>query len=153
MQANYTKVFFNKNFHILITSICLILACCSLSAQQTEASSSKDLQAKITNDIEFEGENYGALISSQYIQRFGKLSVNLEQREKELSVYFDKREKLELDYQQASTSNTKKDIKQQIEDCYRIESKLHEEIKLIKRGLRLLQLNKSKSDAEKLQVL
>ena len=144
---------FNKTLHSLGASICFILLCCSLSAQQAEASSSKEIRANITNDLDLEGQNYGALISSQYIQRFGKLSVNLEQREKDLAVYFGKREKLELDYQQASSTKAKKNIKQQIEDCYRTESNLHEEIKLIKRGLRLLQMNKSKSDAEKLQAL
>ena len=137
---------------LLIAALLLLLPLASEC--QVEATTDKKINLETNSDeMEFEKADYPALIGSQYISRFSELSNKLEISEQQLESIQRQIARKRRKFEEAESKATKADIKDEIKDFQIEVDKYYNEIKLIKKGLRLLQTNKSKSDPIKLNTL
>ncbi len=126
----------------------------NISAQTLEASNEKKLNlADSSQEVEFEKEDYRALIGTKYVAKFAEFSDQLEQTESNLDQCKVAIESNKINLRRTKNKITKERIKEDLESLKMSSKRYAEQIKLIKKALRLLQSNKQGSDPTKLTTL
>lgn len=118
-----------------------------------ETSNSKQLGQEQNENSEMKRGDFRARIVSDYLEKFTEMSDLLKTKETELSSL---RYRIEAVKERSKTVKAKeqKDLfRENIQTLEITEEQLSEEIKLLKKGLRILQENKLKTDPEKLGAL
>jgi hypothetical protein len=152
-QLRHLRIKRDTTGFYLLLIIGIAMTNTGLLAQVVNSNSNKDLDETIENSETFDRNEFRGRISNDYLLKFRELSKSLEGKENELASL---RYRMEAVTERSKKVNAKeqKDLfKDNISTLKVNENQLSAEIRLIKKGLRLLQEYKGQPDAEKQKVL
>lgn len=140
----------NLKCYLLILIVCLSFTIC-LKGQIVDKDNTVLLSD--SSEMQFETEDYSALVGSQYMRRFSEFSRLLSAKEGEEVLSAHSHEVLINRLQEAIDSKTRKQVRTQLKNIKLNDKKLSQEITLIKKALSILKENRDKSESHKLVAL